>query len=441
MRKSGKKIVVLDDDPTGTQTVQNVPVLTEWSETIFKREFEKEDSGFYVLTNSRSCSARASGELNLQIGRQLSAAAKGAGTDLAVVSRSDSTLRGHFPSELHALQQGLGMDYDIWMLVPAFIEGGRFTIDDVHYVMDGDELTPVGLTEFARDPVFGYRSSNMVEWVMEKFHHKIDPRSIFSLSLKDIREGGPEKVTQRLETGGRICIANAASVRDLEILALGALRAEADGKNILYRSAASFARLRLGVRQKPPLAAEELTIPQTGGSLVIVGSHVPKTTRQLEVLLAENQTLPIEVNVAALLDDQRRNQEISRAGRAVNQGLSNGENVVLSTERRLVMGQNDRENLNISQKVSEALVAITNSLSQRPRFIITKGGITSSDIATRALNIRRALVKGQLIPGVPVWECDHNTRYPGLCYVIFPGNVGDCDSLSRAFNILNQKTP
>ena len=60
-----------------------------------------------------------------------------------------------------------------------------------------------------------------------------------------------------------------------------------------------------------------------------------------------------------------------------------------------------------------------------PRYILAKGGITSSDIATRALNVKKAMVLGQILPGVPVWKLGAESRFPNLAYIVFPGNVGD----------------
>jgi uncharacterized protein YgbK (DUF1537 family) len=67
---------------------------------------------------------------------------------------------------------------------------------------------------------------------------------------------------------------------------------------------------------------------------------------------------------------------------------------------------------------------------------LTKGGITSSDIATEGLAVKDALVCGQIIPGVPVWKLGAESRYPGLIYVVFPGNVGDAQALVEVVNKL-----
>jgi uncharacterized protein YgbK (DUF1537 family) len=50
-------------------------------------------------------------------------------------------------------------------------------------------------------------------------------------------------------------------------------------------------------------------------------------------------------------------------------------------------------------------------------------------VGVKALGVVRATVLGQAAPGVPVWRTGPESRFPGLSYVIFPGNVGDVDTL------------
>jgi len=165
---SDRKIVVLDDDPTGTQTVHDVPVLTEWSVETLGKELITDLPALYLLTNSRSLLLSEAQSLNLEIGQNFIEAGRSVDRDFVVVSRSDSTLRGHFPGEVEALTRALGEAFDAWLIIPFFLEGGRYTINDIHYVLEGDLLVPAGDTPYAQDTVFGYRSSNLCDWVQEK---------------------------------------------------------------------------------------------------------------------------------------------------------------------------------------------------------------------------------------------------------------------------------
>jgi hypothetical protein len=119
----GRKVVVLDDDPTGTQTVHSLPVLTEWSVPTLRAELENELPAFYILTNSRSFTLSIAQKINAEIGRNLFEAAQQTGREFVVVSRSDSTLRGHFPGEVEALADALAQCYDGWIINPFFPEG------------------------------------------------------------------------------------------------------------------------------------------------------------------------------------------------------------------------------------------------------------------------------------------------------------------------------
>ena len=123
----------------------------------------------------------------------------------------------------------------------------------------------------------------------------------------------------------------------------------------------------------------------------------------------------------------------SRGLALVEAFLPEGKSVAVFTRRErldLPTADKDRQ-LQISTQISDALTSVIGKLSVRPSFIVAKGGITSSDVGTKALQVRKALVKGQIRPGIPVWQTGEESRFPGLPYVIFPGNVGAKDDLKR----------
>lgn len=442
VRASGRKVVVLDDDPTGTQTVHGVAVLTEWPVEVLADELRRDSPAVYLLTNSRGLTPRDAEELNAQTGARLAAARQiGGGPDFAVVSRSDSTLRGHFPGEVEALVRGLGQDFDAWLVIPFFIEGGRYTIDDIHYVAEGPQLTPAGQTEFARDRVFGYRSSNLREWVAEKTGGRVNAADVASISIADLRQGGPRRAARLLLDlpKGAICICNAASYRDLEVLTAGLLQAEAAGRRYLYRTAASFVRVRAGIAPRPLLTPADLPLAPQGAGLLVAGSYVPKTSAQLEALFSQTSIARVEVQVERLLQEGTRAHEIERVRQEASRCLAEGRDTAVYTSRKLIGAEGIENNLAIGQTVSDSLSAIVRGLETRPRYLLAKGGITSSDTATRGLGIRRALVLGQILPGVPVWQSGPESRFPGLPYIVFPGNVGGPDALAQVVHMLAPK--
>ncbi len=427
---SGRTIVVLDDDPTGTQTVYNVPVLTGWGVDVLAAELAEKPACFYILTNSRALPAPEAAALARTIGQNLAAASAAAGRDLAVVSRSDSTLRGHYPVEVTALAEGLGQEFDGQIIVPFFLEGGRYTIDNIHWVAEGDTLVPAAQTPYAADKAFGYANSDLRAWVEEKTGGRVQAADVVSVTLDDLRVAGPNAVRDRLlgVSGGQVCIVNCASYRDMEVFVLGLLAAEAAGKRFLYRTAASFVQVRAGLPARPLLSADDLALPASGGGLFVVGSYVPKTTTQLAALLAQPQIVPVEVDVAALLDE-RRSATLAAAIRAIDAALAAGETVAVFTSRKLVTVDDHAGSLSIGRRVSDGLIEIVQKIAVRPRYLVAKGGITSSDTATAGLGVVRATVAGQILPGVPVWRTGGESRHPGLAYVVFPGNVGGDDAL------------
>jgi uncharacterized protein YgbK (DUF1537 family) len=348
------------------------------------------------------------------------------------------------------LENSLGYRFRGQMLIPFFVEGGRFTIDDVHWVQDGEWLVPAAQTEYAQDAVFGYGQSNLRSWIEEKTGGRIQAGAVQSITLDDIRRGGPDRVSDRLREIPTGCpvIVNAASYRDLEVIVAALLRLEDEGTFFLFRTAASFVRTRGGITPQGLLTSTQLyrddDPPGTGG-LIVVGSYIQKTTAQVQEALALTGLCGVELDVQQVLTMPERTQAIARAAQQAEAELRRGREVMLYTSRRLVTAggaaerepaRQEAENLRIGQLVSSALVETVTRLTVKPRFVVAKGGITSSDIATQALGVKKARVAGQILPGVPVWRLGPECRFPGVPYVVFPGNVGDTKALAKVVEIL-----
>jgi uncharacterized protein YgbK (DUF1537 family) len=444
---SRRRVVVLDDDPTGTQTVHDLPVLTEWAPEALATAWDEAVTVFYVLTNSRRYPVEEAAAMNRAIARDLARVAQQRGVEPIVVSRSDSTLRGHYPGEVTALRQTLeaelGIRYDGIAIVPFFLEGGRLTVNDVHWVQEGERLMPAAQTEFARDSTFGYCHSDLRAWVAEKTGGQVPTDAVLSVDLRDIREGGPDAVASLLTQvrDSRVIVVNAATYRDLEVFVWGMMQAENHGKRFLFRTAASFVKVRGGIPDRGLLTPEELRSIGWGGEtggLTLVGSYVQRTTRQLGNALELDDTLGLELRATEVLDAQGRTDEIERVLSRMERGLSLGRDVIVYTSRELVVPAGVSQ-LRVAQQVSEALVEVLRRLSVRPAYLIGKGGITSSDLATDALGVRKAHVLGQIVPGVPVWRLGPESKYPALPYVVFPGNVGGPDALARVIRVMRNR--
>lgn len=396
------RLVILDDDPTGIQTVHGCLLITQWDAATVREALLHEQPFFYILTNTRAMTreeaarvVRSAMETVLDVNREL-------GYRLIFISRSDSCLRGHFPLETDVMRQVL-QEYGVkvWPKVPfcpALIEAGRVTIDGVHYMKDGERLIPVSETEFARDNVFAYHTSVLRDYIREK--------------------GADPDAYQ---------IVNAASYDELYAFAK-ALYSETkdfDGA-VVIRSSSSLPKAMSGIADKPLL--DRSILRQGGVGCFVVGSHVQKTTRQLNALLSEQGVAGIEVDVERVLHDgEKLMQELLTA---MKQQADEGLTPVVYTSRREVRLTDADERQHLGQRISDFLVEMVARLPFVPSYLVAKGGITSNDILTKGLALKSAVVLGQIVPNVP---CVMTARFP---YIIFPGNVGGDDSLREVYDKL-----
>ncbi len=440
----GLLLGVLDDDPTGSQAVHDVQVATVLDEDVLAAALDSPAHVCFVLTNTRSLPELAAAELTAQAARSLLAVARRHGARMQLISRSDSTLRGHVLAEVEALQavrrDALGSGFDAVLLIPAFLEAGRLTAADIHWARVGAGLLPVGQTEFARDSAFGYSSSNLRDFLAEKSGGRIARDDVRSISLADIRTGGPARIGDLLAGAqdGTWIVVNATEYSDLETVAYGALLAERAGKSLLFRTGPSFVRALSGLEPKAPLRGQQIASPVAPGGhgLIVVGSHVAQTSRQLATLRRYGGTADIELNVAAVLSGA--DGVVTDTARQVARALTESD-VLLYTSRTVARGFDGPDSLAIARTVSGALSGtVRNAMVVRPAWIVAKGGITSHDVAVHGLGIRRAEVAGQLFPGlISVFRpLDAAAEAVGVPYVVFAGNVGDDETLRHVVDLL-----
>ncbi len=432
------KIIVLDDDPTGSQTVHGCLLLTRWDKDTLREAIIDDSPLFFVLTNTRGMSARHAADITREVCRNLKlvmADLKKAGRDInpILVSRSDSTLRGHYPVETDVIAEELG-PFDAHFLVPAFFEGGRITRDSVHYLVVNGKETPVHETEFARDSVFAYRHSYLPDYVEQKTAGRIKAAQVERFLLRDVRG---DSMPRLMKLHGNVCcVVDAGMQHDLDHFA-GQLRMAASrGKRFLFRSAASLLTA-LASLPGQPVAAQDMARYVRGGrpGAVIVGSHVRKTTSQLEQLLKMPGVAPIEVDVEQLPGN--RAELLAEIVRQCGQAHASGNTPAVFTSRLEKVFPDQAARLAFGEMVSAFLMDVVRNLPKTLGFLISKGGITSNDVLSSGLALRTSRVVGQILPGCSVVCCppDH-PRYPGLPVVIFPGNVGDDQALATAYRRL-----
>ena len=393
------RMVVLDDDPTGIQTVHSCRLLTFWDVPTLREALDDPIAFFYLLTNTRAMTREQTVAVIEDAVRSVLRANQGKGYRLIFISRSDSCLRGHFPLETDVIQRVLRENgIPVWHpipFVPAFIEAGRVTIHGEHFMREGDRLIPLSETEFARDNVFGYSTSVLRDYVAEKGASPDDYEMVDADSY------------QPLNTFVDSLFRRTASF---------------DGA-VVIRSSSSLPRAMSGIADQPLLGCEILK-EGSGVGCFVVGSHVQN-------LLSANGTEGIEVDVQRILDDEAAllDETLSRIAASAHEHLT----PVIYTSRREIRLDDADQRQRLGQQVSDFLVRLVSQLPFTPSYLVGKGGITSHDILTKGLCVRSAIVLGQIVPNVP---CVMTDRFP---YIIFPGNVGDDYSLCQVYEKLITK--
>lgn len=489
---SKPKIIVLDDDPTGSQTVHSCLLLTGWDVDTLRLGLKDDSPIFFVLTNTRALTPEAAAQVTREVCHNLKIAIEAEKIqDFLVVSRSDSTLRGHYPVETDVIAEELG-PFDAHFLVPAFFEGGRITIDSVHYLIVNGVPTPVHQTEFAKDSVFAYHHSYLPMYVEEKTKGRIPAHNVERFLLKDIPNGSVERLMQLTEN--KCCVVDGETQADLNKFAADILTAASQGKRFLFRSAASILTA-LAALPPQPIAAEDMAeyVREGKPGAVIVGSHVKKTTEQLEKLLQESGIVGIEVDVSHLLDDAPPLPPLNKGGKSdsplgkggesdsplnkdgesdsplgkggdsvsplgkggqrgvqrttllektlqsVHNAHNEGKTPVVYTSRQELTFPDTETRLKFGVEVSTLLMDIVRGLPADIGFLISKGGITSNDVLSTGLALTSARLLGQILAGCSMVRTPENhPQFPNLPVVLFPGNVGDADALATVYRRLSK---
>lgn len=433
IQRSGiHKIVVLDDDPTGTQTVANVPVYTGWDEESIKDIFANEHLLNFILTNSRAFSEEKTVQVHQEIALNLKKSAAVTEKKYLLISRADSTLRGHYPTETEVLRRELEKDnticFDGEVICPYFAEGGRYTIDNVHYVRYGNELIPAAETEFAKDETFGYHESDLKKYIYEKTEGRFKEDEVVDISLEELSDIRINEIVSKLKAVEHFnkIIVNAVNDEQLIVFCIALYRAISQGKNYLFRTAASFVRVLAGMTRKNYLE----NYKQGARGIIIVGSHTDKTTKQIKKASELDMVVPILFEVNGK-EGTELSKESTKLSELCSELMKQNKIPLVYTSRQVVKSTAKEQALERSVQISDAVQRIVANLQIKPDFVIAKGGITSSDIATKALDIKKAMVLGQAAPGIPVWHLNYEARFSNTLYIIFPGNVGEEETLKQ----------
>ena len=440
------RTVVLDDDPTGIQTVHGCQLITRWDEETVRSALCDEIPFFFILTNTRALPPESARARGMEIARTVLAEAKGLGVEVVFISRSDSTLRSHFPLECDAIRAAMvaaaqpdakaQADIDALFLIPAFFEGNRITRDNVHLIRVEDEWIPTDRTEFARDSVFGYSTSFLPRYIQEK--DGVDASQVQSLSLDILRAADRSALVDQLCTldDGRYVVVNGESYDDLDRFSAAVRDAIRSGRRFLFQTAASFVK-SFTATPDIGLIGPEVSMPSATHprGLVVVGSHVRKSSDQLACLLMESNVAAVEIDVRRVLRADR--EYLAEVVVEIERIWNSGATPVVFTTRTELQFPTTEERLQAGQCVSRFLSNIVRSIQLPLRFLVSKGGITSHDLLVDGLQLASARVLGQIAPGVPVIRIPRDHRFAGVPYVIFPGNVGEVTTLRDVFRTLS----
>lgn len=403
------KVVVCDDDPTGTQSATGVEVLLSWDADALADALTRADA-VYLLTNTRALGEADAVELVSRIRDEAASAGKRLGVDVRLVLRGDSTLRGHVFAECAAVDPDAPV-----LFVPAFPGGGRTTVDGTHLVRVGTEVVPAHETEFAADPVFGYRTGHLPDYVRER-----SGRVPVGVPVEVVRSGGLAGVLTAA-SDGEVVLPDVHDDADIVRIA-EALRAAWPHRTLVARGGAPLAAAVSGVTSSGLLAAP---VAGPGRTLLVCGSHTGAATRQLAAA-TRDRAVPAVVDTDAALADP--DAETGRVRDACAAALDGGGFAALASERERRAAHGT---LTHGESVMRVLVEAVTGLRDRLDVVVTKGGITGAQVARDGLGAVAARVRGQVLAGVSVWDLD-TADGRSVVQVVVPGNVGDDDALDLA---------
>ena len=444
-----RKVIVLDDDPTGSQTVHSAPLLLRWDLDSLRRGLRHPSPLLFVLANTRALEPEAARERVREICRglrQVLAELEAAGEleRWLVVSRGDSTLRGHFPLEVEAIQAELG-PFDATLLAPAFLPGGRTTRGGVHY-LNGQ---PVHTSEFARDRLFGFSSSFLPEWVAEKTRGAIPATAVERLDLAEL-DGPAAALQARVDSfsAQRLVAVDAERPEQLAALGEAVWRSE---RRLLFQSAASLINGLVPLPPQPLDPAGLAALRRCGPSgerlpvLVVVGSHVPLADQQLEQLLQEPACEGVEIPVAKLarvLDGPAAPELMRSLERGwleqLQAALDQGRTPVLFSSRGELVCASVEERRRFGLELAALMARLAAALALQLGLIISKGGITTHTLLADGLSLDWVELQGQLLPGLSLVLTPADATVPGLPVITFPGNLGDASGLRQAWRLMEQ---
>ncbi len=449
------KIIIFDDDPTGSQTVYGCPLLLNWDEQTLEKAFAKTSPLIFILANTRSLSSVLAVKKTREICSSLKKFFLREGyskDDYFYISRGDSTLRGHGVLEPEILAEELG-PFHATFHIPAFLEGGRTTENGIHY-LNG---IPVHKTDFGRDDIFGFSTSDLAKWIEEKSFGKIQAENILHIEIKELDMAFNNEddfksllsFLSQLENNISVVV-DAKLPHHLETLAR-AIKIVSKEKRFLFRTAASFINSLSELPPNPKNTVDLVSLKSKNNQfeykpgLIIVGSHVQLATDQLEVLMKDNSCEGLEIPVSKLTDifaSEDCQEEIIKLEKILLSKIDDILDVkkvpVLYTSREEIKFSSCSKRMNFGLELAEFIAILVRKINNKFGYIISKGGITTQILLQKGLNFNQVDLKGQILPGLSI--VTNSSKQYDLPVVTFPGNLGNEKTLLESFRLMESNS-
>ncbi len=449
------KIIIFDDDPTGSQTVYGCPLLLNWDEQTLEKAFTQSSPLIFILANTRSLSSALAVKKTREICSSIKKFFLRQGyskDDYFYISRGDSTLRGHGVLEPAILAEELG-PFDATFHIPAFLEGGRTTENGIHY-LNG---IPVHTTDFGRDNTFGFSTSDLAKWIEEKSFGKIHAENILHVEIKQLEmaftnEDGFKSLLSflsKLENNISVVV-DAKLPYHLETLAR-AIKVVSKEKRFLFRTAASFIKSLSELPSNPNDTSDLVSLKSKNNDLkykpglIVVGSHMKLATDQLEVLLKDNSCEGLEIPVSKLADIfalEDFKEEILELEDILLSKIDDILDIkkvpVLYTTREEMKFSSCSKRMNFGLELAEFMAILVRKITHKFGYIISKGGITTQLLLQKGLSFNQVDLKGQILPGLSI--VTSNSDQYDLPVVTFPGNLGNEKTLLESFRLMESNS-
>ncbi len=448
------KYIIIDDDPTGSQTVHDCILILKWDYHTLLKGLRSQSNLLFILANTRALSEQDAIKRLEEICLSLNNVFNDLGWskhDYMVISRGDSTLRGHNFLEPDIINKLLG-PFDATFHIPAFLEANRITINGKHFVNN----IPVDQTIFAKDEIFGFKTNDVRKLIYDKCNQAINIDQIQNISLKEIesleidKKNKAYKFIEDLNNNVHVIvdIANYSHLNNFTFV----VKHLQKQKRFLFRTAASFVSSISEIKDnmKSQFYYSELRSQSKNNQfmkgLVIVGSYVDLTTLQLKKLLEIKECQSIELDVMNMyrlfrLKDKldsiisMKNEILKLIRIAIKKDLI----PVLFTSREIISSPDKDELINFRNFLSLFIAEVVSEIKFEISYLVSKGGITTNTILSRGFRVDDVYLEGQILPGISLVTLKLPNNNKKLPVVTFPGNLGDEYSLVKILEVIENR--